>query len=224
MHTLYRFYAAEGTLLYVGITNNPPRRFSKHRDEKSWWRNVARIEMEQFESREQLAAAERRAISDEAPAHNVRMNGARPASPMPSTAEGLVGRWFHSYEPMEENETSTSHLDGRGSKRVWQGQVVDREGPLLILQLYSWFDGAPTNQVVYPIDGMGSWKFYENNEQMHIADGCPEYFMGSPSNRSRGRIGECGAPCTHVIRNGDLGPIYRCHNCIEFYSGKVEEL
>lgn len=75
MHTLYRFYNRAGDLLYVGITNNPARRFAKHSDEKSWWRHVARIALEQHPSREALRAAERMAIETERPIHNVRMNG-----------------------------------------------------------------------------------------------------------------------------------------------------
>lgn len=75
-HTLYRFFGAADELLYVGITNNPARRFSKHRDEKEWWLGVTRIEIQHFESREALAVAEREAIKTEKPIHNIRMNGA----------------------------------------------------------------------------------------------------------------------------------------------------
>lgn len=76
LHTLYRFYDRAGGLLYVGITNNPPRRFGKHKDEKEWWRHVARIALEHHPTREALAAAERAAIETEGPLHNIRM---RPA-------------------------------------------------------------------------------------------------------------------------------------------------
>ncbi len=74
LHTLYRFYASNGALLYVGITNNPGRRFSKHRDDKDWWLDVARIDMEQYPSREALNAAEQRAIQNERPLHNIKHN------------------------------------------------------------------------------------------------------------------------------------------------------
>lgn len=74
MHTLYRFYNTAGDLLYVGITNNPPGRFGKHRQEKQWWSNVARITLEQYETRAELAQAESLAIRAERPIHNVRGN------------------------------------------------------------------------------------------------------------------------------------------------------
>ncbi len=83
MHTLYRFFAHDDTLLYVGITNNPARRFSKHKDEKEWWLDVARIDLEQFASREELLDAERQAIQDERPLHNIKHNLAAMAAAVP---------------------------------------------------------------------------------------------------------------------------------------------
>jgi hypothetical protein len=75
MFTLYRFYGADDTLLYVGITINPGRRMEKHRNTQPWWTDVARIEMEQHPDLGTLRAAEREAIETEKPLHNVRMNG-----------------------------------------------------------------------------------------------------------------------------------------------------
>lgn len=74
-HILYRFFAADDTLLYVGMTRNPARRFEKHSSEKPWWSGVARIEIEHFATRDELKEAERCAIQDEKPVHNIRMNG-----------------------------------------------------------------------------------------------------------------------------------------------------
>jgi predicted GIY-YIG superfamily endonuclease len=72
-HILYRFYDDEDSLLYVGITTNPGRRFEKHDYEKSWWGSVARIDVEHFADRESLLAAERAAVKNEKPVHNIRM-------------------------------------------------------------------------------------------------------------------------------------------------------
>lgn len=69
-HALYRFYSASGELLYVGITNDPDRRFSRHGSEKPWWCRVADIKIERFASREELAQAEVRAIETEHPRYN----------------------------------------------------------------------------------------------------------------------------------------------------------
>lgn len=223
MHTLYRFYDHAGSL--VGITNNPPRRFRKHRGEKTWWLDVADIRLEQFNSRDELAAAERRAIQNEKPLHNVRLNGAsRSSKADPTIADGIVGRWFHSYEPLQDGEDPASfRVDRNGNKRVWQGQVVDREGALLVLQLYSWWDGCAAEQVIRSVEDMSSWRFYGSSQDMQTADGCEEDFGRGVRGGPQGR---CGAPCTHVIRDGGMhgGPVYRCHRCIRFYGGKVEAL
>lgn len=37
LNTLYRFYDAGESLLYIGITNNPGRRLEQHSATKSWW-------------------------------------------------------------------------------------------------------------------------------------------------------------------------------------------
>lgn len=68
---LYRFFDAEDTLLYVGITNSPRTRFNNHRSDKSWFRHVVRSTMEHFGTREALEAAEIRAIQEEKPKHNI---------------------------------------------------------------------------------------------------------------------------------------------------------
>lgn len=124
MHTLYRFYAADSTLLYVGITNDPPRRFSKHRDEKDWWLSVARIEMEQYSSRDELAAAERTAIANEQPLHNIVHRSKEPNSPHLRLPLGL-----------RSGEVYALGLDN-GSCPV--GLVVDGDQSGVTLELYSW--------------------------------------------------------------------------------------
>lgn len=70
-HVLYRFYSATGQLLYVGITMNPSQRFKSHRDTKDWWGDVAGISIENYDTREDLENAERRAIQVEHPLHNI---------------------------------------------------------------------------------------------------------------------------------------------------------
>jgi hypothetical protein len=45
-HALYRFFDEHGALLYVGITNNPGRRWSQHETDKPWWHEVHHVELE----------------------------------------------------------------------------------------------------------------------------------------------------------------------------------
>lgn len=78
LFTLYRFYAADDTLLYVGLTVNPGQRFVDHAHKKQWWSEVAQITLEQHPDHNALVAAERAAIATEKPIHNVIHNGRRP--------------------------------------------------------------------------------------------------------------------------------------------------
>ena len=73
-HALYRFYDRSDVLLYVGITVDPGARFKKHGGDKSWWGQVDRIGIEHFATRKEALEAERKAIKEEQPLHNVVHN------------------------------------------------------------------------------------------------------------------------------------------------------
>jgi hypothetical protein len=73
--TLYRFFDHHGDLLYVGIAANPSKRFNQHNSKKPWWIEVAEIKLEHFPTRAEALEAERNAIRDELPAHNIQHNG-----------------------------------------------------------------------------------------------------------------------------------------------------
>lgn len=68
---VYRVFNVAGALLYVGISDNPKRRFAQHHDEKYWWVDVARWEITWFPDRETALAEEARAIVEETPAYNL---------------------------------------------------------------------------------------------------------------------------------------------------------
>lgn len=85
MHTaLYRFYNAEGRLLYVGITSVGPSRWKQHAIEKGWWTEVASITIEHFDTRAEATLAERSAIQAEHPMHNVIHSTQRPTAATPA--------------------------------------------------------------------------------------------------------------------------------------------
>lgn len=73
---LYRLYGADGTLLYIGVTDNPDRRFKQHRDTKPWWPQVAQKTIEWRPSRVVALADEADAIRAEAPVYNIDHNPA----------------------------------------------------------------------------------------------------------------------------------------------------
>ena len=69
--TLYRFYDADGTLLYVGISADMAKRLGQHRRQKVDWAEVSDIRLEHFTTRQASLDAEREAIIDEDPLWNV---------------------------------------------------------------------------------------------------------------------------------------------------------
>lgn len=76
-HVLYRFYDADGQLLYVGITNSISRRFKAHASDKPWWPDVADCRIAFYPSRAALARAEEDAIKYEKPRYNIRPTSIR---------------------------------------------------------------------------------------------------------------------------------------------------
>lgn len=68
---LYRFYDVDNHLLYVGISLHAAQRASEHRGDKSWWSDVARMNIEHLADRTEALEAELTAIRTERPRYNV---------------------------------------------------------------------------------------------------------------------------------------------------------
>lgn len=71
---MYRFFNADEVLLYIGICDEPMKRWGYH-TEKQWWPTVMRFHVVWFPSRAEAAKAEEEAIVREKPRHNVALNG-----------------------------------------------------------------------------------------------------------------------------------------------------
>ncbi|MCX5431888.1 GntR family transcriptional regulator [Streptomyces sp. NBC_00257] len=71
---VYRLYDADGTLLYVGMSGDPTKRFLGHRADKPWWPEVHAHTLQWFNSRGDASAAERDAITGERPRYNKAHN------------------------------------------------------------------------------------------------------------------------------------------------------
>ena len=74
---LYRHFDAEGKLLYVGISLQAINRLAQHRDNAHWFSNIRDVKIEVFESRQDALAAERKAILEENPSHNIQRPSAK---------------------------------------------------------------------------------------------------------------------------------------------------
>jgi excinuclease UvrABC nuclease subunit len=85
---LYRYYNADGVLLYVGISVHVAMRASQHRRTSDWWDEVARIDVEHLATRSRNRALwiEASVITAEQPAYNLappaRTEPRRPSPPL----------------------------------------------------------------------------------------------------------------------------------------------
>ncbi|BCK74039.1 hypothetical protein Srufu_079920 (plasmid) [Streptomyces libani subsp. rufus] len=69
--SVYRLRDRAGHLLYVGMGRNPMGRWASHAEQHAWWSNVATFDVLWFDTRTEAAEAERRAIREESPMHNI---------------------------------------------------------------------------------------------------------------------------------------------------------
>jgi hypothetical protein len=69
---LYRYFNAQGDLLYVGISIHAMVRASRHRNSgNGWWSEAVTVTVERFPTRALAQAGEVQAIQQEKPLHNV---------------------------------------------------------------------------------------------------------------------------------------------------------
>lgn len=72
MTHLYRHFDNSGKLLYIGVSFSALHRLAAHKEHSHWFKNIVRVEIEAFPSREDALRAERAAIISENPAHNIK--------------------------------------------------------------------------------------------------------------------------------------------------------
>ncbi len=71
-HYLYRYYDANGRLLYVGCTNSPGARRESHRQGTYWFSEAVRVRHTVYPDRPTALEREREAIYAEKPKYNVK--------------------------------------------------------------------------------------------------------------------------------------------------------
>jgi hypothetical protein len=70
---VYLAYDAAETLLYIGTTLDPKRRWREHAKDKPWWPQVEYVDWRWFPDSVQAEAAEQWYIARECPPHNRQM-------------------------------------------------------------------------------------------------------------------------------------------------------
>lgn len=74
MSTLYRAFASDGELLYIGVTDDFTTREAAHRSTASWYGEATSWSFEEFAQRCDADLAEKEAIVRERPKHNFTHN------------------------------------------------------------------------------------------------------------------------------------------------------
>ncbi len=92
MTALYRIYGERSSLIYVGVTDNLPRRMADHCS-KEWWRDMRAMSVEEFPTRAAALAAEAELIRTARPTHNVIHNPA-PGTAAPTIGDPSTTRWL----------------------------------------------------------------------------------------------------------------------------------
>lgn len=86
-HTVYQYFAADGTLLYIGMTVDFTQRDEQHRYRAPWYPQAARHELEALPTRESARTRETVLIRERYPVHNrVHQPGKRPEGFLPDPA------------------------------------------------------------------------------------------------------------------------------------------
>ena len=88
--------------------------------------------------------------------HEPKVKKTTRLSPSVRATKQLLGKFFLSYHP-----------DGAV---LWQGRILSQPKPgLFLVQLYEWFLGEPSDQILVPIAQMQGWSFYPDVEGWHYA-------------------------------------------------------
>jgi hypothetical protein len=164
-HTLYRFYAEDGALLYIGITGSIPERFRSHDRDKPWYGDAARATFQHYPNRDAVLDAERKAIIAEQPRYNVQHNGGNPVKGdliMTSSADRLMAVESH----LTPNSLVGSYFHA-DAVRGWQGCIVaEVSSGVYLAEIFSWATGTSGGQRLVNLEDMADWQFYDSAEWM----------------------------------------------------------
>ncbi len=115
---LYRYYDAEDSLLYVGITNNQHKRFKQHHD-KPWMAEIARATFEHYQTRHEAEEAEVLAITKELPKYNVTYHPTNSLRSSKFTIKFVPSLHLVQMLGMSKNSDDSIHLGWSKEVKSW---------------------------------------------------------------------------------------------------------
>jgi predicted GIY-YIG superfamily endonuclease len=195
---VYRLLAANGRLLYVGISSNPDSRWGTHSNNQPWWDEVADRKIEWLDSREAASAAEVKAIKEERPLYNKQHSVI--GTPAAMISEPLEDPWAGS-GPGDRLPALRRNDEDSDFDRV-PPQDVDAEQGALGGMMRS------SDAVTAVMGVLTGADFYERNHETIYSVILDLYAKGEPADRitvaaeltRRGEITKVGgAPYLHVL-------------------------
>jgi predicted GIY-YIG superfamily endonuclease len=87
---LYRFYDAEGALLYIGSTKSIAERVKQHKHKAPFFGDIHRTDVTVYETLAAARGAEILAIGEERPLHNKQNNGNHSDYVLPEWVDKLL--------------------------------------------------------------------------------------------------------------------------------------
>src|SRR5664280_15622 len=116
--TVYQYFAANGALIYVGVTSRGIRRLHEHAESKPWWTLATGCTLEHFSNREDALERERHLIAMFRPPYNQQHN---PEAHIPLDERVYKRLILRSNNPIKQAERASSPAEAelRRRRREW---------------------------------------------------------------------------------------------------------
>ena len=216
---LYRHWDKDGTLLYVGISLSALARLGQHAEHAHWFKSIASVTIEHFETRADALAAERTAIRSEEPLHNLIRYKEAEAFGEATRAEDLASqsdlvRRVVAYHPLYTLEEATDALSLRSGvlkqliehNRIGTVQLPNSRGKMLTYitgwQVIEFLEAvtADPNAAVIPIAEVRDWR--KQSESFEQIGGTVERSLGREGLVYTARVGNLSV--TDTSRTGAI--------------------
>lgn len=192
---LYKLYDTSDTLLYVGVSEDPIRRWSQHATSKPWWQQVTRCELVWHHTRHAALLAEKLAIREEMPKHN----GTHSVVPGAVEAEQELADWAQIWNDRDAR-VRRAYASGMEKMRIHTITGISRATIDRILKE----NAMPGTQLF----GWGSYDLgemtLEDCVRVYLGDYVEDYDTEALSTAFRAAINELLAPNEIVLAGSDF--------------------
>jgi len=108
---LYRHFDAQGNILYIGISLSAVGRLSQHKDHSHWFKEISKVTIQRFPTREEALKAEQTAVFSENPKCNINLK--KKEKDLKAEKEKRQKDFLQKVTPQEMSDYSRRSLLGR---------------------------------------------------------------------------------------------------------------